>query len=57
MLFCRGEEDEADHDAIWDDTELIAAYDRALASARAELGMTGRYLSRMYAVAWERFKS
>ncbi|XP_043204460.1 survival motor neuron protein-like [Amphibalanus amphitrite] len=41
VLFCRGEEDEADHDDIWDDSELIAAYDRALASARAELGMAG----------------
>ena len=41
MLFCRGEEDEADHDDVWDDSELIAAYDRALTSARLELGMTG----------------
>ena len=41
VLFCRGEEDEADHDDVWDDSELIAAYDRALTSARLELGMTG----------------
>ena len=41
VLFCRGEEDEADHDEIWDDAELIAAYDRAMDLTRAELGMTG----------------
>ncbi|XP_037084398.1 survival motor neuron protein 1-like [Pollicipes pollicipes] len=31
-LFCRGDEDPAEHDDIWDDTALIQAYDRALAS-------------------------
>lgn len=40
-LFFRGEEDPAEHDEIWDDSALIEAYDRALASARAELGMDG----------------